>query len=84
MVPRRNMLGHFLHDQGTTDYEPHYLGLVDPSPFGEWPHDQLQEQHQVCFAHVSINHFFHFSEGARRLGCTRKRGKIQSADTGFQ
>jgi hypothetical protein len=45
---------------------------------------KFQEQHQMGFAHVSINHFFQFSEGARRLGCTRKRGKVQSADTSFQ
>jgi hypothetical protein len=80
-----NMLCHLLHDQGITDYEPHYLRFVESRLLSEnSPMIKFQEQHQMRFAHVAINHFFQFSEGARRLGCTGKRGKIQSADTSFQ
>ena len=44
---------------------------------------KFQEQHQMSFAHVSINHFFQFSEGALRLGCTRKRGKSSRPTPAF-
>ncbi len=79
------MLGHLLHDEWIADNKPHDFRSFETCLLADHrAMIKFQEQHEPGFTHVAIDHLFQLSEGARRLGCTRKRGKIQSADTSFQ
>src|SRR5271167_1373305 len=59
----RNVLGHFLHDQGIANNEANYLRSFTTRFF---PHDRamihLHKQHQSCFAQAPLNYTLQFGK----------------------
>src|SRR5580700_11138904 len=79
----RNVLGHFLHDQGIANDEANYLRGFTTRFF---PHDramiQLHKQHQSCFAQAALNYTLQFGKRTCLVRQSPKFSHIRMTDGG--